>query len=90
MGMKFKFSTKPEKAVAAAAAACILSIIFDGKKKKLRGSKKYKNFPKRFARNYKLVDSLLMKTIAKDIKEKQFKDKKLEAMTIENGEFVDL
>ena len=92
MPFVFKCNTKPEKFVIAATAATVLSVIFDERKKKLRGSKKYRNFPKRMIKNYKLADSLLKKTIAKDIydKSEHFKDKKLDELTIENGEFIDI
>ena len=92
MGMVFKFSTKPEKAVAAATAAVVLSVIFDEHKKKLRGSKKYNNFPKRVIKNYKRVDELLKKTVAKELYDEnaRFKDEKLRKLTIENGETIKL
>lgn len=90
MAFKFKCNTKPEKGVVAATIACILSIIFSESRKKQRGSKKYRSFPKRFVKYYKLADDLLSRTVAKDIKNTQFKDKKLEALTIENGEFIDI
>ena len=88
----FKCNTKPEKIVLAATAATILSVIFDQKKKRLSGSKKYKNFPSRFIKNYKLADSLLSRTLAKELESRKehFKDKKLDEMTIENGEFIDI
>ena len=92
MPVVFKCNTKPEKMVLAATLATILSVVFDQKKKKLRGSKKYRKFPQRMIKNYKLADSILGKTLAKDLDEKaqHFKDKKLEEMTIENGEFIDI
>ncbi len=92
MGLKFRVNTKPEKAIISAAAALMLSIVFDGKKKKMRGSKKYRSFPKRIVKNYKLVDGLLKKTAAKELysNNEHFKDPKLDAMTIENGEFIDI
>ncbi len=92
MPVVFKCNTKPEKIVLAATAATILSVVFDQKKKKLRGSKRYKNFPARLVKNYKLADSLLSKTLAKEMeaKKEHFKDKKLDEMTIENGEFIDI
>lgn len=88
----FKCNTKPEKMVLAATAAAILSIVFDQKKKKLRGSKKYQNFPARLIKNYKLADSLLSRTLAKELESKKehFRDEKLDKMTIENGEFIDI
>ena len=92
MPMVFKFSSKPEKMVAAATAAFVLSVIFDEHKKKLRGSKKYNSFPKRIVKNYKMVDGLLKKTVAKELYDEtvHFKDEKLEALTIENGETIKL
>lgn len=92
MDVEFKIGSKPEKTVIAATAAVVLSIIFDQHKKKMRGSKKYKNFPKRVVSYYKLVDSLLRKTAAKalyDDKE-HFVDEQLEKLTIENAEVIDI
>ena len=93
MAFTARYSWKPVMAaVLAATLATILSVVFDQKKKKLRGSKKYRNFPQRMIKNYKLADSILGKTLTKDLDEKaqHFKDKKLEEMTIENGEFIDI
>ena len=92
MPVKFKFSTKPEKTIAAAAVAVALSILFDEHKKKLRGSKKYRNFPTRVIDNYKKIDGLMKKTVAKDLYDQveHFNDEKLEKLTIENGEFIEL
>ena len=92
MAVKVKFSSKPEKVIAAATAAVVLSIIFDESKKKQRGSKKYNNFPKRVVKNYKRVDDILKKTLAKDLYDEtvHFNDEKLENLTIENGEFIDI
>lgn len=98
MGMKFKLNSKPEKLVTAATMAVVLSIIFDEKKKKFNKPEKYKSFPKRVAKYYKLSDSLLTKTAAKELEAELkrqaemgvFKDKKLDAMVIENGEFIDI
>lgn len=92
MPVKFKFSTKPEKTIAAATAAIVLSIIFDEHKKKLRGSKKYNNFPKRVIKNYKKMDDLMKNTVAKELYDEaaQFNDEQLKKLTIENGEFIKL
>lgn len=98
MNMKFKVNSKPEKIVTAATMAVVLSIIFDGKKKKLKHPEKYKSFPKRVLKYYKLSDSLMKKTVAKDLEKKlkeeadkeHFKDPKLDALEIENGEFIDI
>ena len=91
MPVTFKCSSKSEKIVIAATLATVLSVIFDEKKKKLRGSKKYRNFPKRIIKNYKLADSLLNRTIAKGLNlNEHFKDKQLDEMEIVNGEFIDI
>lgn len=98
MGMTFKTNSKPEKLITAATMAVVLSIIFDGKKKKLKNPEKYKNFPKRVVKYYKLSDKLLTKTAAKELEAEvkrhaemgEFKDKKLDDMVIENGEFIDI
>lgn len=92
MPFVFKCNTTPEKMVIAATAATVLSVIFDERKKKLRGSKKYRSIPKRLIKNYKLADSLLKKTLAKELEAKgeRFKDEKLDKLTIENGEFIKL
>ena len=92
MGIVFKFSSKPEKVIAAATAAFVLSIVFDDHKRKEKGSKKYQNFPKRMKKNYDRVDSILKKTLAKELYDGKvhYKDEKLEALTIENGETIKL
>lgn len=98
MGMKFKVNSKPEKIVTAATAAVVLSILFDGKKKKLKHPEKYKSFPMRVLKYYKLSDSIMKKTVAKDLEKRlkeeadkeHFKDPVLENLEIENGEFIDI
>ena len=92
MGMKFKVNSKPEKIVTAATAAVVLSILFDGKKKKLKHPEKYKNFFQRTKRNYKICGSLLDKTIAKDLAKnvEHYNSDVLENLEIEKGEFIDL
>lgn len=92
MGMVFKFSSKPEKVIAAVTAAVVLSIIFDDHKRRERGSKRYKSFPKRVRKNYTRVDEILKKTLAKELYDgkEHFNDEVLENLTIENGEFIKL
>ena len=92
MPATFKVNSKPEKVIINATAAIVLSLIFDQHKKKMRGSKRYKNFPARVKKNYKLVDSLMKKTVAKSVYSEaaKYKDEKLANMTIENGEFIDI
>ncbi|MBR4555570.1 MAG: hypothetical protein IKO27_08290 [Ruminococcus sp.] len=92
MPVKFKFSTKPEKIIAAATAAIALSLIFDQSKLKAKGSKKYCKFPKRVINNYKKIDGALKKTLAKDLYDQteHFNSEMLENLTIENGEFIDI
>lgn len=89
----FKLSTKPEKIVAASALSLAAAIIFDEKKKKIKRPQKYHNLWQRTARNYKIADAVLTKTIAKDINKKvnnKFKSETLNKLDIESGEFIDI
>lgn len=93
MNFNVKIGSKPEKTVIAATAAVVLAIFFDGQKKKIKHPEKYKNFPKRVASNYKLIDAALKKTVAKDLYKKtkeHYKSPVLENLEIENGEFIDI
>ncbi len=92
MKFAFKFSSKPEKVIAATTLSVVLAIFFDEHKKKLKKPEKYRSFPKRVKHNYKLVDKVLRKTLAKDLyaKAEHFNDPVLEGLEIENGEFIDL
>ncbi len=91
--LKLKLNTKPEKITATIALSAASAIIFDQKKKKIKHPKKYQNFLQRTIKNYKIIDALLTKTIAKDTSKKakeQFKSKSLNSLEIENGEFIDI
>lgn len=92
MKFDFRFSSKPEKVIAAATASVVLAIIFDEQKKKIKRPQKYNSFPKRVKKNYQLVDKLLRKTLAKDLYDTtvHYNDPVLENLEIENGEFIDI
>lgn len=93
MKADLRLSSKPEKTIAAISLSVALAILFDGNKKKIRRPDKYKNFPKRIASNYKKIDGILKKTIAKDLYKKSsehYKSDFLENLKIENGEFIDI
>lgn len=93
MNVDFKFSSKPEKTIAAVSLSVALAILFDGSRKKIKHPEKYKNFPKRVAANYKRIDDILKRTAAKDLYKKtqeHYKSEVLENLTIERGEFIDL
>ncbi len=79
--------------ILALSASVALAILFDEKKRKERNSPKYRSFPKRVAAHYKTVDSLMKKTVAKELyketKEKYQSDL-LNDLEIENGEFIDI
>lgn len=88
-----KVNTKPEKIAVAAALSAACALIFNEKKKKIKHPKKYHNIIQRTIRNYKLFDVILTKTIAKETAQKtkeQFKDKSLNNLEIENGEFIEI
>lgn len=89
----YKISSNPEKIIATAALSVAGAILFDQKKKKIKHPEKYRNFFQRTAHNYKIVDSALNKTLAKDLHKKvqeTYKSDVLNNLTIENGEFIDL
>ncbi len=63
----FEISSNAEKIIAAATVSVVMAIIFDGKKKKNRsGKNKSQSFPDRIIKNYRITDSILSKTIAKN------------------------
>ena len=88
----FKLNSKPEKIIMATALSVAGAIIFDEKKKKLKHPEKYHNFFQRTKKNYKIADSLLSKTVAKDIVKKKatYNSDVLNNLTIEKGEFIDI
>lgn len=91
--ISFKLNTKPEKIAATIALSTAGAIIFDQKKKKIKHPEKYQNLLQRTIKNYKIIDALLTKTIAKNTSKKakeQFKSKSLNNLEIENGEFIDI
>ena len=90
--LNIKLSSKPEKVVMATALSVAGAILFDQKKRKQKGSSKYQNFAQRVKKNYKFTNSLLDKTIAKDIKKQveTFDSDVLNNLTIEKGEFIDI
>ena len=92
MKFNYKFSSKPEKTIAALTASVVLAILFDGRKKKKKHPEKYKSFPKRTAANYRKIDDLLKRTAAKELYSKQehYESPVLENIKIEKGEFIDL
>lgn len=89
----FKLNSKPEKIISVVALSLAGAIIFDEKKKKEKHPEKYRNIFKRTKRNYRFVDTLISKTLAKDLEKKaknQFKSKSLQDLEITKGEFIDI
>jgi hypothetical protein len=92
-GLKFQVSSSPEKILIGTGIAAGLAIIFDDAKKRKKDPKKARPFYKRCYDNYKKIEGVIDSTVAYDLKKKsqrQFKDDKLENMTIENGIKFDL
>ena len=90
--LNIALSSKPEKVVMTMALSVAGALVFDQKKRRENGSSKYQNFFKRVKKNYKIADSLLAKTVAKDLKEnvQSFDSEVLNNLTIQNGEFIDI
>lgn len=90
--LNVSLSSKPEKVVMAMALSVAGALIFDQKKRREKGSPKYQNFFKRVKKNYKIADSMLAKTVAKDLKEnvQSFDSDVLNNLTIQKGEFIDI
>lgn len=90
--LNVSLSSKPEKVVMAMALSVAGALIFDQKKRREKGSAKYQNFFKRVKKNYKIADSMLAKTVAKDLKEnvQSFDSDVLNNLTIQKGEFIDI
>ena len=80
-------NSNAEKTIIAMAISVVLAIIFDGKKKKP-------------AKHYKTIDSIMLMTVAKDVKKKEqeraaLKKKnsyktKLRDLEIQDAEFIEL
>lgn len=86
--LAFQVSSKPEKAFIGLGLAAGMAIILDDAKKRKKNPKKARPFYRRCIDNYKMIDSLLDSTIAKQLKkdsEREFHDEKLENMQIENA-----
>ena len=64
MKMPVKVETNAEKSVIVGAAAFIMAVIFDQKKKK---PEKRKSLFQRVSKHYKRIDKLASKTIAKNV-----------------------
>lgn len=89
----FKLNSKPEKIISTVALSVTGAILFDGSEKKVKNPKKHKNFIQRIKRNYKIVDTVLSKTIAKDLQknlQNNYKSETLKNLRIEKGEFIDI
>lgn len=89
---QFKLSSKPEKIIMTTALSIAGAILFDQKKRKIKHPEKYRNFFQRAKRNYKICDSFLDKTIAKDLAKniEHYNSDVLNNLEIEKGEFIDL
>ena len=90
--IKLTLNTNPEKVIAAVSLSTALAILTSGSRKGRGGRKSRPGFIQRTVRNYKLIDKLLMLTLAKGVKEnekrilteKEFKTK-LRDLTIEDA-----
>ncbi len=86
--VSFQVSSKPEKIMIGLGFASALAILFDDSKKRAKHPQKARPFYRRVYDNYRRLDSLLDRTIAKGIsqeKKREFKDDKLEKMEIEQA-----
>ena len=90
--ISYQINTNAEKAIIALSASVALAILFDGKNKK---PEKRKSFVKRVSKNYKSIDSALMRIASKSIKEQKEKEykaqfkTKLRELEIEGSEPID-